>query len=392
MSAARGELPRPADVKVEAKRMPSVPEDKAETETLLLPAPIGFYGQRNRSVMESLAEEISRFGSEHGCAVWMLPDGLRAQCPQGPEAASKIASIAADLLEILHFYLPDVADNADDGAGFAPIPEGRDYAVEWADDWASWLEHMLQQQAEEARGAEVAEMAEAEVAGASLLRAEALPFVPQQAVDLAALRLLVLCGLPGSGKSTLAQRLGGNWVVVNQDCLGSRQACMKEARAALKRPNGRIVIDRCNVNVAQRAIWTQLAVQEFDLEPCQMGCVWLDVPDHECGRRVLRRFAHSFLAKKMDRLSAVVFLTSSRQDTLPPREASLKAVSDSRTFKGHKMFRLIVAATQVIRGFAKKWQAPSAEEAWSSKVQPCYRAFASVFLVPGLRASLAHCI
>ncbi|CAE6962247.1 C1QTNF9, partial [Symbiodinium sp. KB8] len=322
MSAARGELPRPADVKVEAKRMPSVPEDKAETETLLLPAPIGFYGQRNRSVMESLAEEISRFGSEHGCAVWMLPDGLRAQCPQGPEAASKIASIAADLLEILHFYLPDVADNADDGAGFAPIPEGRDYAVEWADDWASWLEHMLQQQAEEARGAEVAEMAEAEVAGASLLRAEALPFVPQQAVDLAALRLLVLCGLPGSGKSTLAQRLGGNWVVVNQDCLGSRQACMKEARAALKRPNGRIVIDRCNVNVAQRAIWTQLAVQEFDLEPCQMGCVWLDVPDHECGRRVLRRFAHN---------------------TLPPREASLK----------------------VIRGFAKKWQAPSAEEGFA---------------------------
>eukprot|EP00439_Symbiodinium_sp_Y106_P086651 s121_g34.t3 len=327
MSAARGELPRPADVKVEAKRMPSVPnpEDKAETETLLLPAPIGFYGQRNRSVMEALAEEISRFGSEHGCAVWMLPDGLRAQCPQGPEAASKIASIAADLLEILHFYLPDVADNADDGAGFAPIPEGREYAVEWADDWASWLEQMLQQQAEEARGAEVAEMAEmAEVAAASL-RAEALPFVPQQqAVDLAALRLLVLCGLPGSGKSTLAQRLGlgGNWVVVNQDSLGSRQACMKEARAALRRPNGRIVIDRCNVNVAQRAIWTQLAVQDFDLEPGQMGCVWLDVPDHECGRRVLRRFAHN---------------------TLPPHEASLK----------------------VIRGFAKKWQAPSAEEGFA---------------------------
>ena len=286
--------------------MPSVPnpEDKAETETLLLPAPIGFYGQRNRSVMEALAEEISRFGSEHGCAVWMLPDGLRAQCPQGPEAASKIASIAADLLEILHFYLPDVADNADDGAGFAPIPEGREYAVEWADDWASWLEQMLQQQAEEARGAEVAEMAEmAEVAAASL-RAEALPFVPQQqAVDLAALRLLVLCGLPGSGKSTLAQRLGigGNWVVVNQDSLGSRQACMKEARAALRRPNGRIVIDRCNVNVAQRAIWTQLAVQDFDLEPGQMGCVWLDVPDHECGRRVLRRFAHSLLAQRLRR-------------------------------------------------------------------------------------------
>ena len=293
MSAARGELPRPP-AKAEARKAPT--EEKAET--LLLPAPIGFYGQRNRSVAEALAEEISRFGAERGCTIWMLPDGLRAQCPQGPESASKIASIAADLLEILHFYLPDVADGADSGAGFAPIPaehaaeQAAEHAAELAIplDWYGWLEHMLQQQAEEARGAEGA-------LEAPSLRAEAPPFVPQQqAADLAGLRLLVLCGLPGSGKSTTAQRLGqGGWVVVNQDSLGSRQACMKTARAALKQ-QGRVVVDRCNVNAAQRVIWTQLAVQEFDLQPDQMGCVWLDVPDHECGRRVLQRFGHSSMA------------------------------------------------------------------------------------------------
>merc|ERR1719329_1077518 len=64
----------------------------------------------------------------------------------------------------------------------------------------------------------------------------------------AALRVLVLCGLPGSGKSTLAARLQRElgWMVVNQDTLGSRQACMKVTRDALKSPSGRVVIDRCN--------------------------------------------------------------------------------------------------------------------------------------------------
>ena len=286
MSAARGELPRPPAAEVRTR---AAPDEKTEAETLLLPAAVGFYGQRHRPAVEALAEETSRFGSEHGCTVWTLPDGLRAQCPQGPEAAGRIASIAADLLEILHFYLPDVADDADAGIGLSPHPH--EFVLSEADplDWTCWLEHMLQQQAEEARGASEPQ--------ASTLRAEAPPFVPQQqAADLAELRLLVLCGLPGSGKSTTAERLArGGWSVVNQDSLGSRQACMKAARQAL-RQQGRVVIDRCNVNAAQRAIWTQLAVQEFELLPGQMGCVWLDVPDHECGRRVLRRFSHSRLA------------------------------------------------------------------------------------------------
>lgn len=48
---------------------------------------------------------------------------------------------------------------------------------------------------------------------------------------------------------------GSKWCVVNQDTLGSRQACLKVARNALTRPpneRGHIVIDRCNVT---GAVW-----------------------------------------------------------------------------------------------------------------------------------------
>ncbi|CAJ1440009.1 unnamed protein product [Effrenium voratum] len=273
MAAARGEIPRPA-----AKQ-------EVKVETLLLPAPIGYLGERNRSVVVALAEETSRVGADHGCTVWTLPDGLHASYTK-----VEVASVAQELLRILHFHLPDLDD--------------KDDTVEEVSEWNCWLEQMLQQQSEEARG-----------------KAQRLQNVEVEEVflssgDLSGIRLLVLCGLPGSGKSTLASRMSA-WSVVNQDLLGSRQACMKAMRAGLKQGTP-VVIDRCNATRAQRNVWTQLGA-EFQLQPAEVACLWLDVPEEECGRRVLRRFGHS---------------------TLPPREASLT----------------------VIHGFAKKWQPPSKEE------------------------------
>jgi len=154
------------------------------------------------------------------------------------------------------------------------------------------------------------------------LSAAAPPFIPRSVADsIAGLRVLVLCGLPGSGKSTLAgelsRRLG--WSVVNQDTLGSRQACMKMARACLKADNTCVVIDRCNVDVKQRSVWVQLAMHEFGLGANVLGCVWLDVSVDECQERVMRRFGHSTL----------------------PAEASSKPV---------------------INGFAESWQSPCITE------------------------------
>ena len=43
----------------------------------------------------------------------------------------------------------------------------------------------------------------------------------------------------------------------------------------------------------------------------------------------------------------------------------MRHLSRQRATAEHSLFYLAVALEQVIRGFAKKWQAPSAEEVWS---------------------------
>ncbi|CAE8629243.1 unnamed protein product [Polarella glacialis] len=376
-----------------------------QLEVLWLPASIGFRGQRCPALLEGLADDASRCGSSHGCVTWALPGGLRAQCARGSEAAGRLASAAAELLDILHFYLPEAAGSA---AGEA------EEAAALSEEWFWWLERMLQQQDEGSGGSQdmeqhqqqqeqqkqqeqqeqhqqqqqeqqeeqqqqqqqqqqqeqqqqqqqqqqeqqqqqqplptpsnnpfqqqqeqqqqqlrqqqqqeqQQEQQQQEEQQQQQLRPSALPFVPRSLAALAAsLRVLVLCGLPGSGKSTLASRFAEQgWEVVNQDSLGSRQACMKAARRALSRPQGRLVVDRCNADVSQRAIWIQLAMQDFGLSPAELGCVWLDVQHEECGLRVLQRFGHS---------------------TLPPRQASLK----------------------VIKSFASSWQPPTSSEGFAN--------------------------
>ncbi|CAE7560921.1 pnk1 [Symbiodinium natans] len=105
------------------------------------------------------------------------------------------------------------------------------------------------------------------------------------------LRVLMLVGLPGSGKSTLAarmQRLG--WVVINQDTLGDRRKCVAAANDALS-GGQKVIIDRCNVTRLQRRVWLGVA----DENEASVACMWLDVPEEECGDRVLRRFGHQTL-------------------------------------------------------------------------------------------------
>ena len=84
--------------------------------------------------MEFLAEEVSRFGGEHGCAVWLLPDGLHVHF----DTASSVP--VTELLEALHlaldFYLPDLEEKENEDSELA--------------EWTLWLEQMLQQEADDA--------------------------------------------------------------------------------------------------------------------------------------------------------------------------------------------------------------------------------------------------
>ncbi|CAK9021617.1 Transcription factor bHLH140 (Basic helix-loop-helix protein 140) (AtbHLH140) (bHLH 140) (Transcription factor EN 122) (bHLH transcription factor bHLH140) [Durusdinium trenchii] len=307
MAAARGEFPRTGG-------RPRAKVEPPKVETLLLPARVGVLGERHRTVVECLAEEASRFGFEHGCTVWTLPNGLRAQGPKSPDGAEfRVASIAEELLKILHFHLPDLEDKEEEAFEDLELME-----------WTAWLEQMLQQQAEEDRRPQPDRGSDGQIV------APEEPGSRIAAARVPEIRLLLLCGLPGSGKSTLAARFAASpdWTVVNQDTLGSRQACMKAVRVALARKR-KVLVDRCNVTRAQRALWTRLAKTEFHLSPSELACAWLDVPQEECARRVLQRFGHR---------------------TLPPQEASSKVIGGfARHFEEPQL-------TASAEGFGRVWR------------------------------------
>jgi tRNA uridine 5-carbamoylmethylation protein Kti12 len=93
------------------------------------------------------------------------------------------------------------------------------------------------------------------------------PPPPLQPADVLAIaqqpKILLLVGLPGSGKSTVAETLcrvlPWKYVRVNQDELGSRQACLLLTETVL-RENKCPVIDRCNISKQQRQYFTVLNV------------------------------------------------------------------------------------------------------------------------------------
>jgi hypothetical protein len=104
-------------------------------------------------------------------------------------------------------------------------------------------------------------------------------------------RVVLLCGIPGSGKSTFAKLVlkhgGENWVRVSQDDLGSRQECERMMQEALTSdPPRHVIVDRCNVDSAQRAVWIAIAAQA---NAYPVGVLLFPVPLDECIRRVLLR-------------------------------------------------------------------------------------------------------
>eukprot|EP00397_Hematodinium_sp_SG-2012_P004880 GEMP01004895.1.p1 GENE.GEMP01004895.1~~GEMP01004895.1.p1 ORF type:complete len:1050 (+),score=252.46 GEMP01004895.1:58-3207(+) len=135
-------------------------------------------------------------------------------------------------------------------------------------------------------------MFEGQFMSSSGLNPYAAPFTPRTPIDIEALDaappvdVIILAGLPGSGKSTFSRGLRG-WVVVNQDTLGSRNACLRKFYSAM-RDGHRVVVDRCNFSKTQRSLWMYRGKS--------VGCIWLDVPEEECIYRVLTRFGHKKLS------------------------------------------------------------------------------------------------
>jgi predicted phosphohydrolase/predicted kinase len=102
-------------------------------------------------------------------------------------------------------------------------------------------------------------------------------------------KMIILVGLPGSGKSTVATELEKHgFIRINQDDLGSRNACKKATVEAIKQ-NKNVVIDRCNFDLLQRKSWLDL-VKNFKLT--NVSAVVLDVPADVCTQRAITRENH----------------------------------------------------------------------------------------------------
>ena len=111
--------------------------------------------------------------------------------------------------------------------------------------------------------------------------------------------IIVTVGSVGSGKSYFAERLvaasRGAWVRANQDDLGSRGAVAERAKNAL-RAGQSVVIDRTNIDIAQRQTWLELADQNRVDRRTNVHAVWFDQPMARNATRLMRRQDHPTLS------------------------------------------------------------------------------------------------
>jgi predicted kinase len=82
------------------------------------------------------------------------------------------------------------------------------------------------------------------------------------------------------------------FVRINQDTLGSRHACELAADKAL-RDGFSVIIDRTNIDAAQRATWRKLAAKHSLVN---VDAVILQVPVEVCKQRVMGRVGHETLS------------------------------------------------------------------------------------------------
>lgn len=147
--------------------------------------------------------------------------------------------------------------------------------------------------------------------------------------------ILLLVGLPGSGKSTLAKTLcrvlPWKYVWVNQDELGSRQACMlltEEALEAKKCP----VIDRCNISRQQRRHFTDSKQQKMRDVP--VDCIVVkNAPVETCVRRCKSRQNHPTLDRRNAERVVNIMMAQWEEPVTTEGFRSVIAIADDDTLK-----------------------------------------------------------
>lgn len=103
------------------------------------------------------------------------------------------------------------------------------------------------------------------------------------------MRMIILVGLPGSGKSTIAKEyVNQGFISVNQDLLGTRDACVALAKKAIEEGKD-VIIDRCNTDIRQRRTWLNLA-KYYNIKDVE--CINVTTEAKECYKRACDRKDH----------------------------------------------------------------------------------------------------
>lgn len=128
------------------------------------------------------------------------------------------------------------------------------------------------------------------------------------------MKMVVMMGLPGSGKTTVALEHYKDFVRISQDELGSRDACVAEAKKAIEAGKN-VLIDRTNISIRQRQTWVNLAKYHGIKE---IECVHVATPPLECYVRIMARENHPTIPKEMSPVTKRAIIKKFDKEYQPP--------------------------------------------------------------------------